>query len=143
MSIAVGLAAFACVLLVVLFIMINKYGRRSKFGMKGKGALHWPGSHGGGGGGVWLSSMLFPLPRLSEGGPLLFPEGASSCLHRYCVGNDGLNAALGSVGTQLGAHGFAGTAGGCTRVIWEESCICGPMRGLVSFHYRRADGLVV
>lgn len=35
-SIAVGLAAFACVLLVVLFIMINKYGRRSKFGMKGK-----------------------------------------------------------------------------------------------------------
>ncbi|NXO91480.1 NTRK3 factor, partial [Certhia brachydactyla] len=34
-SIAVGLAAFACVLLVVLFIMINKYGRRSKFGMKG------------------------------------------------------------------------------------------------------------
>lgn len=31
-----GLAAFACVLLVVLFIMINKYGRRSKFGMKGK-----------------------------------------------------------------------------------------------------------
>ncbi|EPY85577.1 hypothetical protein CB1_000370009 [Camelus ferus] len=33
-SIAVGLAAFACVLLVVLFIMINKYGRRSKFGMK-------------------------------------------------------------------------------------------------------------
>ncbi|KAK2107437.1 NT-3 growth factor receptor [Saguinus oedipus] len=36
-SIAVGLAAFACVLLVVLFIMINKYGRRSKFGMKGKG----------------------------------------------------------------------------------------------------------
>ncbi|XP_004709952.1 NT-3 growth factor receptor [Echinops telfairi] len=36
-SIAVGLAAFACVLLVVLFIMINKYGRRSKFGMKGPG----------------------------------------------------------------------------------------------------------
>lgn len=35
-SIAVGLAAFACVLLVVLFIMINKYGRRSKFGMKGR-----------------------------------------------------------------------------------------------------------
>ncbi|CAJ0929965.1 unnamed protein product [Ranitomeya imitator] len=34
-SIAVGLAAFACVLLVVLFIVINKYGRRSKFGMKG------------------------------------------------------------------------------------------------------------
>uniref|UniRef100_H3BCE1 LRRCT domain-containing protein n=1 Tax=Latimeria chalumnae TaxID=7897 RepID=H3BCE1_LATCH len=33
-SIAVGLAAFACVLLVVLFIIINKYGRRSKFGMK-------------------------------------------------------------------------------------------------------------
>ncbi|KAB0346626.1 hypothetical protein FD754_011483 [Muntiacus muntjak] len=38
-SIAVGLAAFACVLLVVLFIMINKYGRRSKFGMKGKGPM--------------------------------------------------------------------------------------------------------
>ncbi|RMB94303.1 hypothetical protein DUI87_29111 [Hirundo rustica rustica] len=37
-SIAVGLAAFACVLLVVLFIMINKYGRRSKFGMKVKDA---------------------------------------------------------------------------------------------------------
>lgn len=38
-SIAVGLAAFACVLLVVLFIMINKYGRRSKFGMKGRCSL--------------------------------------------------------------------------------------------------------
>lgn len=38
-SIAVGLAAFACVLLVVLFIMINKYGRRSKFGMKGTCSL--------------------------------------------------------------------------------------------------------
>ncbi|XP_025020977.1 NT-3 growth factor receptor isoform X4 [Python bivittatus] len=38
-SIAVGLAAFACVLLVVLFIMINKYGRRSKFGMKGPVAV--------------------------------------------------------------------------------------------------------
>lgn len=35
-SIAVGLAGFACVLLVVLFVLINKYGRRSKFGMKGK-----------------------------------------------------------------------------------------------------------
>ncbi|MBN3312337.1 NTRK3 factor, partial [Atractosteus spatula] len=33
-SIAVGLAGFACVLLVVLFVLINKYGRRSKFGMK-------------------------------------------------------------------------------------------------------------
>lgn len=40
-SIAVGLAAFACVLLVVLFIMINKYGRRSKFGMKGT-CNHFP-----------------------------------------------------------------------------------------------------
>ncbi|XP_048418964.1 NT-3 growth factor receptor-like [Stegostoma tigrinum] len=38
-SIAVGLAAFACVLLLVLFIMINKYGRRSKFGMKGPVAV--------------------------------------------------------------------------------------------------------
>ncbi|XP_077173549.1 NT-3 growth factor receptor isoform X2 [Paroedura picta] len=38
-SIAVGLAAFACILLVVLFIMINKYGRRSKFGMKGPVAV--------------------------------------------------------------------------------------------------------
>ncbi|XP_053320434.1 NT-3 growth factor receptor isoform X1 [Spea bombifrons] len=38
-SIAVGLAAFACVLLVVLFIVINKYGRRSKFGMKGPVAV--------------------------------------------------------------------------------------------------------
>ncbi|XP_061926565.1 NT-3 growth factor receptor-like [Entelurus aequoreus] len=34
-SIAVGLAGFACVLLLVLFVLINKYGRRSKFGMKG------------------------------------------------------------------------------------------------------------
>eukprot|EP00064_Thunnus_orientalis_P001164 superscaffoldBa00000076_g1166 len=33
-SIAVGLAGFACVMLVVLFLLINKYGRRSKFGMK-------------------------------------------------------------------------------------------------------------
>ncbi|XP_051797503.1 NT-3 growth factor receptor isoform X3 [Acanthochromis polyacanthus] len=33
-SIAVGLAGFACVLLLVLFVLINKYGRRSKFGMK-------------------------------------------------------------------------------------------------------------
>ncbi|MEQ2159156.1 NT-3 growth factor receptor, partial [Goodea atripinnis] len=35
-TIAVGLAGFACVLLLVLFVLINKYGRRSKFGMKGK-----------------------------------------------------------------------------------------------------------
>ncbi|XP_075997923.1 NT-3 growth factor receptor-like [Genypterus blacodes] len=34
-SIAVGLAVFACVMLVVLYLLINKYGRRSKFGMKG------------------------------------------------------------------------------------------------------------
>ncbi|KAJ3596327.1 hypothetical protein NHX12_002736, partial [Muraenolepis orangiensis] len=33
-SIAVGLAGFACVMLIVLFVLINKYGRRSKFGMK-------------------------------------------------------------------------------------------------------------
>ncbi|XP_041074043.1 NT-3 growth factor receptor-like isoform X1 [Polyodon spathula] len=38
-SIAVGLAGFACVLLVVLFVLINKYGRRSKFGMKGPVAV--------------------------------------------------------------------------------------------------------
>lgn len=36
-----GLAAFACVLLVVLFVMINKYGRRSKFGMKGEVGFSW------------------------------------------------------------------------------------------------------
>lgn len=35
-SIAVGLVGFACFLLLVLFVLINKYGRRSKFGMKGK-----------------------------------------------------------------------------------------------------------
>ncbi|KAF5887565.1 NT-3 growth factor receptor-like, partial [Clarias magur] len=33
-SIAVGLAGFGCVLLLVMFVLINKYGRRSKFGMK-------------------------------------------------------------------------------------------------------------
>ncbi|XP_065147657.1 NT-3 growth factor receptor [Paramisgurnus dabryanus] len=38
-SIAVGLAGFACVLLVVMFVLINKYGRRSKFGMKGPVAV--------------------------------------------------------------------------------------------------------
>lgn len=38
-SIAVGLVGFACFLLLVLFVLINKYGRRSKFGMKGKSAL--------------------------------------------------------------------------------------------------------
>eukprot|EP00064_Thunnus_orientalis_P000617 superscaffoldBa00000033_g618 len=38
-SIAVGLAGFACVLLLVLFVLINKYGRRSKFGMKGPVAV--------------------------------------------------------------------------------------------------------
>ncbi|XP_059190489.1 NT-3 growth factor receptor isoform X2 [Centropristis striata] len=38
-TIAVGLAAFACVMLVVLFLLINKYGRRSKFGMKGPVAV--------------------------------------------------------------------------------------------------------
>lgn len=37
-TIAVGLAGFACILLLVLFVLINKYGRRSKFGMKGKSA---------------------------------------------------------------------------------------------------------
>ncbi|XP_064843030.1 NT-3 growth factor receptor-like isoform X2 [Oncorhynchus masou masou] len=34
-SIAVGLAGFTSVLLIVLFILINKYGRRNKFGLKG------------------------------------------------------------------------------------------------------------
>eukprot|EP00063_Salmo_salar_P057375 XP_014032210.1 PREDICTED: NT-3 growth factor receptor-like [Salmo salar] len=34
--IAVGLAGFTSVLLIVLFILINKYGRRNKFGLKGK-----------------------------------------------------------------------------------------------------------
>uniref|UniRef100_A0A3B4VD82 Tyrosine-protein kinase receptor n=1 Tax=Seriola dumerili TaxID=41447 RepID=A0A3B4VD82_SERDU len=38
-SIAVCLAGFACVMLVVLFLLINKYGRRSKFGMKGPVAV--------------------------------------------------------------------------------------------------------
>ncbi|XP_046705814.1 NT-3 growth factor receptor isoform X3 [Silurus meridionalis] len=38
-SIAVGLAGFACVLLLVMFVLINKYGRRSKFGMKGPVAV--------------------------------------------------------------------------------------------------------
>ncbi|KAK7891987.1 hypothetical protein WMY93_023950 [Mugilogobius chulae] len=38
-TIAVGLACFACVMLVVLFLLINKYGRRSKFGMKGPVAV--------------------------------------------------------------------------------------------------------
>jgi len=34
--VAVGLAGCACLLLVVLFLLGNKYGRRSKFGLKGK-----------------------------------------------------------------------------------------------------------
>ncbi|XP_023670025.1 NT-3 growth factor receptor-like [Paramormyrops kingsleyae] len=38
-SIAVGLAGFVCLVLVILFILINKYGRRSKFGMKGPVAV--------------------------------------------------------------------------------------------------------
>uniref|UniRef100_A0A8C6UM49 Tyrosine-protein kinase receptor n=1 Tax=Neogobius melanostomus TaxID=47308 RepID=A0A8C6UM49_9GOBI len=38
-SIAVGLACFACVMLVILFLLISKYGRRSKFGMKGPVAV--------------------------------------------------------------------------------------------------------
>ncbi|XP_038130773.1 NT-3 growth factor receptor-like isoform X2 [Cyprinodon tularosa] len=37
-SMAVGLAAFACVVLVVLFVLINKYGRQSKLIIKGPGA---------------------------------------------------------------------------------------------------------
>ncbi|XP_034033173.1 NT-3 growth factor receptor-like isoform X2 [Thalassophryne amazonica] len=38
-SIAVGIAGFACLMLVALFLLINKYGRRSKFGMKGPVAV--------------------------------------------------------------------------------------------------------
>ncbi|XP_058254022.1 NT-3 growth factor receptor isoform X1 [Hemibagrus wyckioides] len=38
-SIAVGLAGFAGVLLLVMFVLINKYGRHSKFGMKGPVAV--------------------------------------------------------------------------------------------------------
>uniref|UniRef100_A0A3B3US42 Tyrosine-protein kinase receptor n=1 Tax=Poecilia latipinna TaxID=48699 RepID=A0A3B3US42_9TELE len=38
-SMAVGLAVFACVILVVLFVLINKYGRRSKFIIKGPVAV--------------------------------------------------------------------------------------------------------
>uniref|UniRef100_A0A3B3Q8J6 Tyrosine-protein kinase receptor n=1 Tax=Paramormyrops kingsleyae TaxID=1676925 RepID=A0A3B3Q8J6_9TELE len=38
-SIAVGLAGFACVVLVLLYVLINKYGPRSKFGMKGPVAV--------------------------------------------------------------------------------------------------------
>ncbi|KFO34590.1 NT-3 growth factor receptor [Fukomys damarensis] len=59
-SIAVGLAAFACVLLVVLFIMINKYGRRSKFGMKGFLSLSYFLSQGEGK--KWSSSVALPGP---------------------------------------------------------------------------------
>ncbi|KAF5906154.1 NT-3 growth factor receptor-like, partial [Clarias magur] len=39
MSIAVGLAAFGCVFLIVMFVLINKYGRRNKYGMKGPVAV--------------------------------------------------------------------------------------------------------
>ncbi|CAJ1057079.1 NT-3 growth factor receptor-like [Xyrichtys novacula] len=38
-SIAVGLSGVACVMLVVFFLLFNKYGRRSKFGMKGPVAV--------------------------------------------------------------------------------------------------------
>ncbi|XP_029378233.1 NT-3 growth factor receptor-like isoform X1 [Echeneis naucrates] len=38
-TMAVCLAVFACVMLVVLFFFINKYGRHSKFGMKGPVAV--------------------------------------------------------------------------------------------------------
>lgn len=68
-SIAVGLAAFACVLLVVLFIMINKYGRRSKFGMKGKWDFHWRGSRGGTQL-LLITGCVSPLPWLSERTPV-------------------------------------------------------------------------
>lgn len=36
MSIAVLLAGFGCVFLIAIFVLINKYSRRNKFGMKGK-----------------------------------------------------------------------------------------------------------
>uniref|UniRef100_A0A8B9J8J6 Tyrosine-protein kinase receptor n=1 Tax=Astyanax mexicanus TaxID=7994 RepID=A0A8B9J8J6_ASTMX len=36
---AVGLAGFGCVFLIVMFVLINKYGRRNKFGMKGPVAV--------------------------------------------------------------------------------------------------------
>ncbi|XP_026860348.1 NT-3 growth factor receptor [Electrophorus electricus] len=39
MSIAVGLAGFGCVFLIVMFVLVNKYGRRNKFGMKGPVAV--------------------------------------------------------------------------------------------------------
>ncbi|XP_051948036.1 NT-3 growth factor receptor isoform X1 [Xyrauchen texanus] len=39
MSIAVGLAGFGCVFLIVVFILINKYSRRNKFGIKGPVAV--------------------------------------------------------------------------------------------------------
>ncbi len=35
MSIAVCLAGFGCVFLIVIFVLINKYSRRNKFGIKG------------------------------------------------------------------------------------------------------------
>ncbi|XP_077374077.1 NT-3 growth factor receptor-like [Festucalex cinctus] len=38
-SIAVGLAGFACVMLVIIFLLITKYGRHSKLRMKGPGAV--------------------------------------------------------------------------------------------------------
>ncbi|XP_047237816.1 NT-3 growth factor receptor-like isoform X2 [Girardinichthys multiradiatus] len=38
-SMAVGLAVFACAILVVLFVLINKYGRRSKLIIKGPEAV--------------------------------------------------------------------------------------------------------
>ncbi|XP_057693515.1 NT-3 growth factor receptor-like [Corythoichthys intestinalis] len=38
-SIAVGLAGFACVMLLIIFFLINKYGGNSKFGMKGPAAV--------------------------------------------------------------------------------------------------------
>lgn len=56
-----GLAAFACVLLVVLFIMINKYGRRSKFGMKGKAGLR-PAGVPRGGAALCDDEVLFAPP---------------------------------------------------------------------------------
>uniref|UniRef100_A0A673LNB9 Tyrosine-protein kinase receptor n=1 Tax=Sinocyclocheilus rhinocerous TaxID=307959 RepID=A0A673LNB9_9TELE len=39
MSIAVGLAGFGCVFLIVIFVLINKYSRRNKFGIKGPVAV--------------------------------------------------------------------------------------------------------
>lgn len=101
-SIAVGLAAFACVLLVVLFVMINKYGRRSKFGMKGKAEFAVPGSVGGGHQGCSLG--LF-----STSSPLTCCRGGSGVMHTPIIilGASGVKVALLTV--RLGLEEIHGT----------------------------------